>query len=241
MRLFWSLTFIVYLAGCSGWLSKEREQDSDISLYKTGWIVLKTESLRNILVFQSPHLKEPFPDGVLLAVMDLDWAKDGGGGNKVWSRMKSILDRGGEGICNFDPTSDKQNLTGAMIVEFEADRIQRVIDHNIYSDHPQLLNSEVYHVKFTEGVVTELGLSKGRDIFLAKGGVNSFRAKTPEGIDLLEYVELVSASQIGLSCRSPRNNLPLPPVTEEPPKEDDDKLSSPPPPVVEEGEIPSPI
>ena len=224
MKLFWSLTFIVYLAGCS-WLSKEdSEQASNISLYKTGWIVLKTESLRNILVFQIPHPKEPFPDGVLLAVMDLDWAKDGGGGNKVWSRMKSILDRGGEGVCNFYPTSDKRNLTGAMIMEFEADRIQRVIDRNIYSDNSQFLNSEVYHVKFTEGVVTELGLSKSRDIFLAKGDVKSFQAKTPAGIDLLEYVELVSASQIGLSCRNPRNNLPIPPnrekipTTEEPPE-----------------------
>ena len=204
MKLFWSLAFIVYLASCD-WLSKEdSEQTPDTNLTKTGWIVLQTESLRNILVFQIPHPKEPFPDGVLLAVMDLDWAKNEGS-NKVWLRMKSVLNRGGEGICIFDPTSDKQNLTGAMIVEFEADRIRRVIDDEIYSDNPQLLNSEIYHVKFTEGIVTEVGLTKNRDIFLAKGDVKSFQANIPENIDLLEYVELVSASQIGLNCRNFRD------------------------------------
>ena len=62
---------------------------------------------------------------------------------------------GGVSICKFD-NAGKQDLTGATIVEFEENTVQRVIDRGIYSDHPSLLGSEVHQVRFTDGVCNSI-------------------------------------------------------------------------------------
>ncbi len=209
IKLFCSLMFIIFLTACD-FLSKTNEnEDATVAgnaqplPYKEGEIVLRTESLKDILVVQIPHLGEPVPNGLILIVMDKDW----GGGyfnnqNKVWHRMSAILNTKGADICRFDNSDRKDNHTAASIVEVEGNEVQRVMDRRIYSDDPLLLDSEIYYVKLTEGVVTELTLSKGGNIFLATGEESSFEERSISSeINVLEYVDLVSASLMGgLNC-----------------------------------------
>ena len=201
IKLFWILVFTVFLSAC-GFLSGDQEVDpnAESSLYKTGQIVLKTTTNKSILVAQIPHPKEPLPGGVILFIMDKEWAEDGGR-NKVWARMKSVLQGGGEDICRYD-SAGKRDLTGATIVEFGEYAVQKiVIDQGIYSNNPELLGAEVHYVGFTGGVLTELSLSKGNSVFLAKGEVNSLKKLGMNVDDMLEYVDLVRASQRGgLRC-----------------------------------------
>ena len=210
IKLFCSLMFIIFLTACD-FLSKTNKNENAVGNgnaqplpYKEGEIVLRTESLKEILVVQIPHLEEPVPNGLILIVMDKDW----GGGyfnnqNKVWYRMSAILDTKGADICRFDKSVRKENHTAASIVEIEGNEVQRVMDQRIYSDDPLLLDSEIYYVKLTEGIVTELTLStKNGNIFLATGEVSSFKERSISSeINVLEYVDLVSASLMGgLNC-----------------------------------------
>ena len=204
IKLFCSLIFIICLTACEITENEEMgvgDEVSKSSSYKEGEIVLTTESLKEILVVQVPHLGEPIPDGLILIVMDKNWSEGYfDDQNKVWRRMNVVLNTKGADICRFENSNIRDNLTGASIVEVDGDGVQRVLDQRIYSDDKLLLNNEIHYVKFTDGVVTELTLSKGGNIFVAKG--SSFKEKSISSeLDILEYVDLVSAAlRGGLNC-----------------------------------------
>ena len=190
---------MLFLSACGSKDANEGDLENQ-SYYKTGQMTLKSGNFE-LLVVQVPHPQEPVADGVILVVMDKTWAESEGE-NKVWFRMKDILESDGVQICNYDNNVllAREDLTAATLVEWAENKIHRVFDFNMHSNHQQLSGSGVNYVEFTDGIITKVNLANDDNTFLFTADISSFQEGNTGGVDILEYVNLTSASRVGLNC-----------------------------------------